>query len=299
MGQQIAAEVSQVVTAHHYIVDDRERLGRLVLGDAFDDADQNVGAGHAQGQLDVVFLDLRAGITDYLIESRLRVAHRAFARARNLAQRVVGNGNLFRLGNQAQPFENFGGGDRAKLKLLAARKDCLRHFVAFGGGHDEDHARRRLFNRLQQRVEGVVDKHVHFVDDEDLVAVARRSKANRADDRFANVVNAGVRRGVDLLHVNRTAFRNFAARRAGIGVVRAAGRGGRLFRFVAIERFGEQTRGRSFPDAARAGKQIGVMQPLVLDGIAQRARDGLLSRDFFKSLRAPFACDYLIRSYEE
>ena len=75
VGQQIAAEVSQVVTAHHHIVNYRERFSGLVLGNAFDYADQNVGAGHAQGQLDVVFRDLRAGITDYLIEGRLRVAH--------------------------------------------------------------------------------------------------------------------------------------------------------------------------------------------------------------------------------
>jgi hypothetical protein len=32
----------------------------------------------------------------------------------------------------------------------------------------------------------------------------------------------------------------------------------------------------------------------MLDGIAQSARDWFLPRDFIKSLRAPFACDYLV-----
>jgi hypothetical protein len=63
---------------------------------------------------------------------------------------------------------------------------------------------------------------------------------------------------------------------------------------MAIQRLREQTRGSSFADAARAGKKIRVMKPLVLDGVAQCARDWLLSRDFIESLRAPFACDYLV-----
>ena len=36
------------------------------------------------------------------------------------------------------------------------------------------------------------------------------------------------------------------------------------------------------------------MKPLMLDRIAQSARDGFLPGDFVKSLRAPFACDYLV-----
>ena len=38
-----------------------------------------------------------------------------------------------------------------------------------------------------------------------------------------------------------------------------------------------------------------MMQPLVFNGVAQRARDRLLAGDFFKSLWAPFARDDLIR----
>ena len=68
----------------------------------------------------------------------------------------------------------------------------------------------------------------------------------------------------------------------------------RLGRFVAIQGFGEQPRGRCFADAARAGKEISVMQPVVLDRVAQRARDRFLPGDFVKCLRAPFAGDYLI-----
>jgi hypothetical protein len=37
-----------------------------------------------------------------------------------------------------------------------------------------------------------------------------------------------------------------------------------------------------------------MMQPLMLDRIAERARNGFLARHFFKGLRAPFASDYLV-----
>jgi hypothetical protein len=63
---------------------------------------------------------------------------------------------------------------------------------------------------------------------------------------------------------------------------------------LAIQRFGQQTRGGCFANATRAREEIGVMEPLMFDGIAQRARDGFLPGNFIKSLRAPFACDYLI-----
>ena len=63
---------------------------------------------------------------------------------------------------------------------------------------------------------------------------------------------------------------------------------------MAVERFGQKPCSRGFPDTAGTGKQIGVVQPLVLDCITERASDGVLARYFFKALRAPFACDYLI-----
>ncbi len=63
---------------------------------------------------------------------------------------------------------------------------------------------------------------------------------------------------------------------------------------MAVERFGQKPCSRGFSDTAGTGKQISVMQPLVLNRIAQGASDGLLARHFIKALRAPFAGDNLI-----
>ena len=62
------------------------------------------------------------------------------------------------------------------------------------------HVRRRLLQRLQQRVERVARQHVDFVDDEHLGARLQRAVADGLDD-LAHVVHAGVAGGVHLDHV--------------------------------------------------------------------------------------------------
>jgi hypothetical protein len=63
---------------------------------------------------------------------------------------------------------------------------------------------------------------------------------------------------------------------------------------MTVERFGDQARGRSLADAARAGKKIGVMQPAVLDRVAQRLGQDFLPGYVFEFLWAPLARDYLV-----
>ena len=78
---------------------------------------------------------------------------------------------------------------------------------------------RRLFDGLQQRVEGLVGDLVRFVDDEDLVAVARRLVAHVLA-QLAHFVDAAIGGRVDFDDVDRAAGGDFEATRAD-----AAGRG--------------------------------------------------------------------------
>ena len=95
--------------------------------------------------------------------------------------------------------------DTAQVKTLAARQHRDRHFADFGGGEDEFGVLRRLFQRLQERVEGRGRQHVDFVDDVDLVARAGRRIAHAVID-LADVVDAGMGGGVHLQHVHMPAF---------------------------------------------------------------------------------------------
>ena len=77
--------------------------------------------------------------------------------------------------------------------------------MRFGGGQDEAGVRGRLFQRLEQRVEGAVGEHVHFVDDVDLVAALAGAKADLVA-QFADIVDAVVGGSVDLDQVDHAPF---------------------------------------------------------------------------------------------
>ena len=65
-------------------------------------------------------------------------------------------------------------------------------------------------------------------------------------------------------------------------------------RIHAIERLGQDARGRGFPDPARPDKKIGVREAVLLDRVLQRPRDMRLPDQIVKSLRPIFAGENLI-----
>ncbi len=64
---------------------------------------------------------------------------------------------------------------------------------------------RRLFQRLQQAIEGLRGEHVHFVDDLDLVTRRNRAIAHLLDD-LSDIIDTGMGGGVHLNHVDMAAF---------------------------------------------------------------------------------------------
>ena len=145
--------------------------------------------------------------------------------------------------------------DAAEVEALAARQHRHRHLADLGRGEDELHMRRRLFQRLQQAVEGLLREHVHFVDDVDLVARRDRRVARRIDD-VADVVDAGVRGGVHLQHVGMAALHDGAAMHALDGEIDVRRAGAVLG--LEVQAAGEDARRRGLADAAHAGQHPGV-----------------------------------------
>ena len=68
-------------------------------------------------------------------------------------------------------------GTRRKSKRWQRESDRRRHLVRVGRRQDEDDVRRRLLERLEQRVERRVGQHVHLVDEVDLVLRRRRARS--------------------------------------------------------------------------------------------------------------------------
>ena len=63
---------------------------------------------------------------------------------------------------------------RFKMELQTARQDSHRQLLRIGSRQQELNVRGRLFERFQQGVKTVARQHVHFVDQVDLKATARR-----------------------------------------------------------------------------------------------------------------------------
>ncbi len=149
----------------------------------------------------------------------------------------------------------------------------------------------RLFQRLQKAVEGGLGEHVHFVDDVDLGARRNRAIARVLDD-LAHVVDAGMRGGVHLDHVDMARIDDRLAVRAEFGHVDA----GRvdLAGHAVIERARENARRRRLADPAHPGQDIGLMDAAGREGIGERAHHRLLSDQVGETGGAVFAREHAI-----
>ena len=216
-----------------------------------------------------------------LVHQAQRVAHAAFRgsreqrRGRGFELEILGGGDEFQaLADEVcrQPFET---------ELQTAREHGDRQFLRIGGRQQEFDVRRRLFEGFQQRIEGVVGQHVHFVDEVHLVAAAS-GRVLHVVQQFARIINLGAGGRVDLDEVDEAAFVDFAACGAYAAWIGAdAG--------FAVERLGEDARHRRLADAASTGEQECVMHFAAIECVGQRAQHVFLPDHFGEPLGAPFA----------
>src|SRR5262249_39575243 len=157
-----------------------------------------------------------------------------------------------------------------------------------GGGEQELDVPGRLFERLEQGVEGGAGEHVDFVDDVDLVAVARRQVPGCLA-QGADVVDAVVRGGVDLLQLDVC-----AGGQVGAGRTYAARLGRRPL--LAVERAGKDACAGGFSATARAGEEERVRHPARLERVDQRPDHVLLPGQVGKPLRPVLAGEDEVRS---
>ena len=127
---------------------------------------------------------------------------------------------------------------------------------------------------------------MHFVDQVDLEAPTARGILH-VIQQLAGVFDLGTAGGVDLDQVDEAAFVDLPAHRTG-----AAGRGGDAG--FAVQAFGDDTGNGSLAYATGAGKQVGMVQALVVQGIDQGLEHMGLADHFAERARTPFSCKNLI-----
>ena len=140
--------------------------------------------------------------------------------------------------------------------------------------------RRRLLQRLQQRVERRFGEHVHFVDDVDLGARRNREIASVLDD-LAHVVDAGMRSRVHLDDVDVAGFDDRLTMQAQLGHFDAGTLD--LARQRIIEGAGQNARGRRLADAAHARQDVGLMDAVGGEGVGERAHHRILADEIVEA----------------
>ena len=162
----------------------------------------------------------------------------------------------------------------AKAVVLAAAQDGRDDLLRLGGRQDKDHVLGRLFQRLEQRVEGRPAHHVRLVENVDLLAAAHGAQADLLA-QFAYVVHAVVAGRVNLHHVRMVARTH---RHAAFAL--AAGLDARLCtsgKTIAVGGHGDQAGSGGLADAARAAEQVGVAHPALLQRGLQHVLDVFLT----------------------
>jgi hypothetical protein len=185
--------------------------------------------------------------------------------------------------------------DELEIETLHTTEDRDRNLVYFRRGENELHVRRRLFERLQKRVPRVRREHVHFVDDEDLVAIACRPVRQRVLE-LPDLVDAVVAGAVDLSDVHVGASRDLEASRtleAGRHARPRIGARWRRRRIAhAVQGLREDARARGFSDAAHTREQERVRDTTRLDGVAEDACNVVLANQILEAHRPPFPCEH-------
>ncbi len=265
---------------------DRDAGTGVTIDQRAGQAPDGVGIGQAQEVADGGLVDRRAGRREHLVEDRLGVAHPAGGKPGDEAQ----CGGLGRHGLRRQdPLElalDLLDRQTANVEPLEARQDRRREVLGVGRREHERDELRRLLERLQEGVPGVLRDLVSLVEDVDLAAQVRRGVLDPLA-QVADRIDAAVARGVDLDEIHRPAFADRDARLA--RVARIA-----VLEVRAVEGLGQDPGEGRLAGPARPDEQDRMRYAVGADRVPERLDDGRLADDLGEGLGTPAAVERLM-----
>jgi hypothetical protein len=188
---------------------------------------------------------------------------------RQRLRRATGQDHALLLRHPLEQVDHLVGGDPSKIEPLASAHDGLRHLVRLGGGQHEPHAGRRLLEHLEQRVERLAGEPLGLVDDVDLLPSHRRGGGCTLA-KVAGIVDAAVRRGVDLHDIEVPPFPDRHALRTGPARLG----GGAAF---AVDHLGQDPGRGGLAGPPRPAEQERMRQPVLAHRAYQRSHHVVLA----------------------
>ena len=225
----------------------------------------------AEQLVDILDLHRPVGEGRDHVEDALRVAERALRVPRDRLERGGLALELLLLADRGELFDHPRVRDAAEVEALRARDDRAWDLPRLGRREHEDRVGRRLLERLQERVERLARQLMRLVDDVHLVLTQRRRETHLLP-QVAHLVDAAVRRRIDLDEVEETALADGDAALAFVT-------GLAVLRLRAVDGLRDESRDRRLADAARPREQVCVRDLSRGDGVAERPRDVFLAND--------------------
>ena len=177
-------------------------------------------------------------------------------------------------------------GSRLRLNFRHPRQHRDGELLRIGRREQELHVGRRLLERLQQCVEALLREHVHLVDEVHLVAAAGGRELDVVH-QLARLVDLRARRRVHLDEIDESPVVDLHAGAALAARLRGDAR-------FAVDALGENAREGRLSDPSGAGEEEGVMQPVRVQRIDQRARDMGLPDELLEVARTPLSGQHLV-----
>ena len=285
MVDEFVAQPFHVAGAVVEVVDLTQRHGAVPVEDALRQLEQVVSAGEADHRVDDVLVDGFA-LADALVEDGEGVAQGAVRQAGNEVRGAGGELEPLFRGDVGDARGDVFGRDAVEVEALAPGQDGGGQLVDFGRGQHELDVFGRLFEGLQQRVEGAGGEHVDLVDDVHPVLAADRREVRLVAD-LTDVVDAVVGGGVYFDDVQDGARVDALAGLAAVAGVAVHG-------MLAVDRLREDFGTGGLARSPGTGEQIGVGMAPGAHLVHEGPGDMLLSDDVGEDLRPPFAVQGLI-----
>jgi hypothetical protein len=91
-------------------------------------------------------------------------------------------------------------GNPPKIESLTPAQDCWQNPVGLRCRKNENNVVGRLFQCLQESVEGLLGQHVDLIDDVDLISATDWGESHILS-QFADLIDAVIARSIDFEHV--------------------------------------------------------------------------------------------------